>query len=82
MACDQLVRCRRRTSLERPVTVQPAAFLWPPPPKRLATAPTSIAPFDRRLTRYSLGASISLKKTTAWISLTVSGRLISPSVSS
>ena len=64
-----------------PVTVQPAAFLWPPPPNSFATAPMSMSPFDRMLTRYS-SPSICLKKTTAWISFTVSGRLMSPSVSS
>ena len=64
-----------------PVTVQPAAFLWPPPPNSFATAPMSMSPFERMLTRYS-SPSACLKKTTAWISFTVSGRLISPSVSS
>ena len=64
-----------------PVTVQPAAFLWPPPPNSVATAPMSTSPFDRMLTRYS-SPSACLKNTTAWISFTVSGRLISPSVSS
>ena len=44
-------------------------------------APMSMSPFERMLTRYS-SPSTCLKKTTAWISFTVSGRLISPSVSS
>ena len=64
-----------------PLTLQPDAFLWPPPPNSLAIALMSMSPFDRMLTRYC-SPSICLKKTTASISFTVSGRLISPSVSS
>jgi hypothetical protein len=72
--------CRFRSS-NRPLALQPEAFLWPPPPNALATTLMSISPFERMLTRQSSGP-FSLKNTTAWISLTVSGRLISPSVSS
>jgi len=64
-----------------PAATAPAAFLCPPPPNSLATAPTSIVPFDRMLTRYSSPSSC-LKKTAAWISFTVSGRFTRPSVSS
>src|SRR5262249_22214670 len=64
-----------------PSTVQPAAFLCPPPPYDFAIAPMSISPLDRMLTRYS-SPSVCLKNTTARISFTVNGRLIRPSVSS
>ena len=65
----------------RPVAEQPEAFLCPPPPNSRAIAFTFTAPFDRMLTRQSSGPC-SLKKTTASISCTVSGKLMSPSVSS
>ena len=55
--------------------------MWPPPPNSLATALMFTAPFERMLMRQSSGP-LSLKKITAWMSLTVSGKLISPSVSS
>ena len=77
-----LLEHRASTRLERRrVALQPEAFLWPPPPNSFATALMSTSPFDRMLTRQS-SRPFSLKNTTAWMSFTVSGRLISPSVSS
>ena len=59
----------------------PEALVWPPPPNSRAMAFTFTSPFERMLIRQSPGP-LSLKKTTASISFTVSGKLMSPSVSS
>src|SRR5207245_2413079 len=42
-------------SLQSPSRLQPDAFLWPPPPNFSATLATLMSPFERRLTRNSLG---------------------------
>ena len=55
--------------------------MCPPPPNSLATALMFTGPFERMLIRQS-SVALSLKKITAWMSRTVSGKLISPSVSS
>ncbi len=71
----------RRQFGERTARAAAGGVLVPPPPNSVAMARTSTSPLDRMLIRHSPGP-LSLKKTTACISLTVSGRLLRPSVSS
>src|SRR5258708_38673582 len=80
MASASSFRMPSRTAGSGPLTLNPAAFLWPPPPCRAATVRTSTSYSERMLTWMSPSAP-SLKTTTAWISRAVSGRLMRPSVS-
>ena len=64
MAATTFSRMPGRTSSIGPATVNPAAFLWPPPPKVLATSRTSTSYFERMLTR-TAPSGVTLKNTTA-----------------
>src|SRR5262249_12143238 len=64
IACSSSSSTPSRTTVRGPLSLKPAAFLWPPPPWRAAMARTSTSYFERMLMWMSPSAPI-LKKTTA-----------------